>query len=315
MATITARMTARKGLSTALPKLLPGELGLATDIQKTFIGQEPVVGSCDITNSTNTTAIVEFMSAAGYPVDLDEITTTDLAYGITVTDSFQDPPVVTEILGANISFDDQKATFTHPLKEQDGVTTRDPVGANDISAGSFVSGLEYTIKTPGTTDFTLIGAADSNIGTVFRATGIGTGDGVATQTADIFSLWYNKEVGYVAEVFTNPARTVTFTAAAASTPQTTGIEFLVENKESVTLSYTLETAGGGSRRGTLSILLDNSSGTPTTHSIKDEYDISTGSVPVKFSLTHNSVDKFILNFETTDTVNAHTFTYIQKSFK
>ena len=37
MATITARMTARKGLSTAIPQLLPGELGLATDIQKTFI--------------------------------------------------------------------------------------------------------------------------------------------------------------------------------------------------------------------------------------------------------------------------------------
>lgn len=261
MATITARMTARKGLSTALPKLLPGELGLATDIQKTFIGQEPVVGSTDLTASNSTTAVVEFMSSAGYPVDLDEITTTDLAYGITVTDNEQSTPTVTEIPGASITFADQKATFTHPLKDSTGTTPRAP---------------------------------DGN---------------------ETFSLWYNKEVGYVAEVFTNPARTVTFTAAAASTPQTTGIEFLVENKESVTLSYTLETAGGGSRRGTLSILLDNSSGTPTTHSIKDEYDISTGSVPVKFSLTHNSVDKFILNFETTDTVNAHTFTYIQKSFK
>ena len=77
MATINARMTARKGLSTAIPQLLPGELGLATDIQKTFIGQEPVAGSCDITNSTTTTAIVEFMSAAGVPVDLDEITTSE----------------------------------------------------------------------------------------------------------------------------------------------------------------------------------------------------------------------------------------------
>jgi hypothetical protein len=263
MATITARMTARKGLSTALPKLLPGELGLATDIQKTFIGQEPVVGSTDLTASNNTTAVVEFMSSAGYPVDLDEITTTDLAYGITVTDNEQATPTVTEIPGASITFVDQKATFTHPLKDSTGVTPRAP---------------------------------DGN---------------------ETFSLWYNKEVGYVAEAFVNPAQTLTFTATASATPQTTGVEFLCENKESVIIDYTLSHAGtpSASRRGTLSILLDNDANTPSTSSIKDEYDISTGAIPVKFSLTDNGADKFILNFETTDTVNAHTFTYIQKSFK
>jgi len=261
MATITARMTARKGLSTAIPQLLPGELGLATDIQKTFIGQEPVNGSCDITNSTTSIAIVEFMSAAGVPVDLDEITTSDLLYGITVTDSVTS--TVTEIAGASISFVDQKATFTHPLKDADTVTTRKPV------------------------------------------------------SADTFSLWYNKEIGYVAEAFPNPTQTLTFTATASATPQATGVEFLCENKESVTIDYTLSHEGSplASRHGTLSILLDNDANTPSTSSIKDEYDISTGAIPVKFSLTDNGVDKFILNFETTDTVNAHTFTYIQKSFK
>jgi hypothetical protein len=261
MATITARMTARKGLSTALPQLLPGELGLATDLQKTFIGQEPVTGSCDLTNSTTTIAIVEFMSASGIPVDLDEITTTDLAYGITVTDSVTS--TVTPILGANITFSDHKATFTHPLKASNGTTPRVPV------------------------------------------------------SADTFSLWYNKEIGYTAEAFQNPAQTLTFTASASATPQATGVEFLCENKESVTIDYTLSHAGGtpASRHGTLRILLDNNSGVPTTSSIRDTYDISTGSIPVSFSLSHNSTDKFILNFATTDTTNAHTFTYIQKSFK
>ena len=260
MATITARMTARKGLSTALPKLLPGELGLATDIQKTFIGQEPVVGSTDLTASNSTTAVVEFMSAAGVPVDLDEITTTDLAYGITVTDNEQTTPTVTEIPGASITFIDQKATFTHPLKDSAGVTPRAP---------------------------------DGN---------------------ETFSLWYNKEVGYVAEAFVNPTQTLTFTATASGVAQATGVEFLCENKESVTIDYTLSTSSA-SRRGTLTMLLDNASGVPTTSSIKDEYDISTGSIPVEFSLTDNGTDKFILNFKTTDTVNAHTFTYVQKSFK
>ena len=260
MATITARMTARKGLSTALPKLLPGELGLATDIQKTFIGQEPVVGSTDLTASNSTTAVVEFMSAAGVPVDLDEITTTDLAYGITVTDNEQTTPTVTEIPGASITFIDQKATFTHPLKDSAGVTPRAP---------------------------------DGN---------------------ETFSLWYNKEVGYVAEAFVNPTQTLTFTATASGVVQATGVEFLCENKESVTIDYTLSTSSA-SRRGTLTMLLDNASGVPSTSSIKDEYDISTGSIPVEFSLTDNGTDKFILNFKTTDTVNAHTFTYVQKSFK
>lgn len=49
-----------------------------------------------------------------------------------------------------------------------------------VTAGSFVIGVEYTILTAGTTNFTLIGAANNNVGTVFIATGIGTGTGTAT---------------------------------------------------------------------------------------------------------------------------------------
>ena len=51
--------------------------------------------------------------------------------------------------------------------------------AIDITAGSFVVGNTYRIVTPGTTDFTLIGAVDSNAGTIFTATGIGAGTGDA----------------------------------------------------------------------------------------------------------------------------------------
>ena len=47
-------------------------------------------------------------------------------------------------------------------------------------AMNFVIGTEYTIATVGTTDFTLIGAANNNVGTVFTATGVGTGTGTAT---------------------------------------------------------------------------------------------------------------------------------------
>ena len=51
--------------------------------------------------------------------------------------------------------------------------------ADSIAAGLFTVGNEYTIKTTGDTDFTLIGAADSNPGTIFIATGVGTGTGTA----------------------------------------------------------------------------------------------------------------------------------------
>ena len=61
-----------------------------------------------------------------------------------------------------------------------------------VTAGSFVVGQKYTITGPvdgsgvynGTTDFTLIGAANSDVGTIFTATGAGTGTGIAADTID-----------------------------------------------------------------------------------------------------------------------------------
>jgi len=52
---------------------------------------------------------------------------------------------------------------------------------SSVIAGSFVVGEEYTILVPGTTNFTLIGAADSLAGTEFTATGVGTGTGTAME--------------------------------------------------------------------------------------------------------------------------------------
>ena len=60
-----------------------------------------------------------------------------------------------------------------------------------ITAGAFVVGISYTILVPGTTDFTLIGAANSTAGTTFTATGVGSGTGTATPNAN-----NNTAVGY-----------------------------------------------------------------------------------------------------------------------
>lgn len=49
------------------------------------------------------------------------------------------------------------------------------------NAGSFVPGLEYKIISVGTTNFTAIGADVNEVGEVFRATGVGSGSGVAAE--------------------------------------------------------------------------------------------------------------------------------------
>lgn len=48
------------------------------------------------------------------------------------------------------------------------------------TAGSFVVGQQYKIVAAGSTNFTLIGAASNAVGTIFTATGVGTGSGTAS---------------------------------------------------------------------------------------------------------------------------------------
>jgi hypothetical protein len=64
---------------------------------------------------------------------------------------------------------------------------------DEIVATAIVSGVNYTIQTLGTTDFTLIGAGANTVGTTFTATGAGTGTGTASANAN-----YNTFVGYQA---------------------------------------------------------------------------------------------------------------------
>ena len=48
----------------------------------------------------------------------------------------------------------------------------------ELTAGSFVAGRLYTIKTLGNTNYTLVGAASNTVGLTFTATGVGVGTGV-----------------------------------------------------------------------------------------------------------------------------------------
>jgi hypothetical protein len=60
----------------------------------------------------------------------------------------------------------------------DGIDT-----AYNITAGSFVATKQYTIRSVGTTNYTLIGAAANTVGLLFTATGVGSGTGVAIDMA------------------------------------------------------------------------------------------------------------------------------------
>lgn len=70
----------------------------------------------------------------------------------------------------------------------DGTTLTQINAYGSVLAAHFVIGAKYTITTTGTTDFTLIGAAASTPGTVFTATGIGSGTGTAALTATSFVI-------------------------------------------------------------------------------------------------------------------------------
>ena len=238
MATITARMTARKGNLAHLPKLLPGELGLASDEQRVFMGMEPAQGSIDVGNSTSSLWKVEF-TAGNTPITEDFIELlNNITYWVTVDP--HNSSTDTQISGSSIVFVDGVAQFDSGL-------ARVPV--------------------------------------------------ITSPTVDKVYFNYNREFGYHAEAFPNPQQQITFT--------------------SVTLDYTLK-CSTGYRHGTLKILIDET-GTPTHSSIRDDYDISNGTVPVDFSLVADTVNnnKWYLTFadNATGTAVAHTFTYIQKSFK
>jgi hypothetical protein len=67
------------------------------------------------------------------------------------------------------------------------------------TAGSFVTGISYTIKTVGDTNFTLIGASENTVGITFTASGAGTGTGTATpnNTNSNTAIGYNTGQGII----------------------------------------------------------------------------------------------------------------------
>ena len=93
------------------------------------------------------------------------------------------------------------------------------VGANGFgfTAGAFSVGKRFRILTSGSTDFTLIGAADSNVGTEFTATGVGTGTGTATSIGNVLDLSVGKSTGFFYDRNHEVVATVTSATLTEST--------------------------------------------------------------------------------------------------
>ena len=69
------------------------------------------------------------------------------------------------------------------------LTTTAITNGGTVNAGSFVTGVSYTILTSGSTVWTSIGSSNNNVGTVFTATGPGSGSGVAVANGTITGNW------------------------------------------------------------------------------------------------------------------------------
>jgi hypothetical protein len=91
-----------------------------------------------------------------------------------------------------------------------------------IVAGSFVVGKKYRITSAGSTDFTLIGAADSDVGTEFTATGVGTGTGEAIPLGLVLAPDYSVGAGLTVPPRNGTSGTITLPASGVTWSQPNG---------------------------------------------------------------------------------------------
>ncbi|MBC8428982.1 MAG: hypothetical protein H8D95_00200 [Candidatus Endolissoclinum sp.] len=237
-------------------------------------------GEFSITSATVlTTSNTQFKDSNGFYIDSAHVTITNTSgtnykvvfwtHDVTVGD------IIEVITGGATDYDvfaNGKITASVPNKI--------------ITAGNFVVGRAYTIVTSGTTDYTLIGSTDSNIGTVFTATGVGTGDGTAkedgttsvtvelSEAASITSSGFRQEgTGYP---YANaPDNSAYFKFGTPSTPDYSA---LTPGVDSTSITGTSDTRIGlfGSKRSNVEVLTEESRNQLFTNQHLKSYSASTG---------------------------------------
>ena len=161
--------------------------------------------------------------------------------GVILTASGNNRP--TSLMGGKIVVGDIGSTSADPSNSQtasiygEGTTT---------TAGNIIAGQQYKINVAGSTNFTTIGAANNTVGTVFTATGAGTGTGNATiqGKSALAARW----------VYTNFIEALTEKGASS-----TGISIGAGTGYSGSASATVNTITGGVERLLVSNTLVRSS--------------------------------------------------------
>jgi hypothetical protein len=105
---------------------------------------------------------------------------------------------------------------------------------SSVTAASFVVGTSYEIVSVGSTNFTLIGAAANTVGTIFTATGVGSGTGTANTVTEL--LVTSPVINHSATKDAYVVRNVTATTATT----VNGMAVFNPNKGNYILGYAYE---------------------------------------------------------------------------
>jgi hypothetical protein len=186
MATTYGKILLRRGARSEISAdtLLTGEMGFANDTNQVYIGIDAALDEVVFDPFANAHATIQSWLDNTTACKTITVTAGGTGYSslptVTITGGAGSNATATATLTAGvvtaITISDPGVGYTSAPT----VTITDTIAT--VTSGSFVIGTVYTILTVGTTDYTLIGSADSVVGTVFTATGVGLGTGTATYT-------------------------------------------------------------------------------------------------------------------------------------
>ena len=209
-----------------------------------------------------------------------------------------------------------------------------------VNAGSFVIGNQYSILVVGSTSFTSIGAAANTVGTIFTATGVGSGSGSATNVPTVgkflastgaTTYWATPDIGnsvsvvnagsfvvgntYTIYQLANAGAQTDFTAIGASS-NTPGVIFVATGVGTGTGTASTTTNGNGKvllTSGSVAAslttptingaMMEAATITAAAPSSTTNYDASTQTVQF---YTTNATTNFTLNIRGTSTVSLNT---------
>jgi hypothetical protein len=153
------------------------DLNNAYELVQTLVGN-PTFGST-ISYAGDLYAIAETTGAAS-SVKLYQLQSTTTSDDLVLVQTIPYAAALDDLWGTAISISKNQNWIY--ISDIDNNTVHVYQRSNIVTtAGNFESTETYIINSIGTTDFTSIGATSNDVGTVFIATGVGTGTGVATK--------------------------------------------------------------------------------------------------------------------------------------